>query len=331
MSSETQPKTAAEPVGQQLRRAREHLGLDLSAIADQQHLRTSIIQAIEDGDYSKVDTELFLKGYIRAYAQQVGLNGDAIIRDLDAELEPLRKERERQHEADPLVGIERKKKHKRRLARAVVILAILAAIAFAVSAYLADGDRRLPGFGADSSSEAIGGDTDPNEELGEPGPSAAPTLPAEPEDTETGVTENVEPPIGQPESAEPEAAFSQLSPPLVDEPGIDGGSPEIDAPDTPVAVSPEPEMPADDLAAASSQLRMSFNDDCWVQVTDAQGNRLASALRTQGDVLELTGEAPFSVVVGAMTALESLEFRGETVDLNNIRAVNNRAQFTLEP
>ena len=70
---------SAEPVGQQLRRAREKAGLSLAAVADQQHLRVSVIQAIESGDYSKIDTELFLKGYVRAYARQVGLDGCSVL------------------------------------------------------------------------------------------------------------------------------------------------------------------------------------------------------------------------------------------------------------
>ena len=78
-------------------------------------------------------------------------------------------------------------------------------------------------------------------------------------------------------------------------------------------------------------LRMSFSDACWVQVTDADGNRLTSSLYSQGDVLDVAGSAPLDVIVGAMSAVASLEFQGEAVDLGSFRAVNNRAQFTLEP
>ncbi len=344
MSSEEQPKRTAEPVGQQLRRARERAGLDLSAIADQQHLRTSVIQAIEDGDYGKVDTELFLKGYVRAYAQHVGLEPDAIIQDLDAELEPLREERERQHEADPLVDIERRKRRKQRVARAVVVLLVLAGIGLAVFVYLADGSRKLPGFGADQPPE-----TSENMPQAEEGGSEPGVL-----DTQPGVVEPEAPDTGLPESPEADAPGVDDSELTVSPVVVEGGStasqnpqnapaeePEVIEPEMPEVASSEPEPEpdvvtesapaAEEVATTSTELRMSFNDDCWVQVTDAQGNRLASTLRTSGDVLEVSGEAPLSVVIGAMSALDSLEFEGEPVDLNTIRAVNDRAQFTLEP
>ena len=72
-----------EPVGRQLQKAREKTGLSTGDVAAAQHLRPSVIQAIESGDYSQIDSELFLKGYVRAYAKQVGLDADAVIADLD--------------------------------------------------------------------------------------------------------------------------------------------------------------------------------------------------------------------------------------------------------
>ena len=92
-SDETQQAASTETVGQQLKKARERHGLSIAQIADAQHLRNGVIQAIENDDHSQIDSELFLKGYVRAYAKQVGLNGDAIIADLNLELEPMRQSR----------------------------------------------------------------------------------------------------------------------------------------------------------------------------------------------------------------------------------------------
>lgn len=359
MSREEQPKRSAPPVGHQLRRAREQLGLNMSDVADQQHLRTSVIQAIEEGDYSKVDTELFLKGYVRAYARQVQLDADAIIRDLDAELEPLRKERERQHEADPLVDIERRKRRKRRIARAAVVLLVLAGIGFGVVTWLADGERRLPGFGADSSAESD-----------EPAPAASDedVLLQSSENTDDLVTEEPQPEITSgpadtedtvvidadmvedPEQAQaledeqrqapredsPQALNEDTQLPAENQPQLvtdPAEATQAEAPEQtePPAVASSPEAPVEQPAGTEAALRMSFSDDCWVQITDAEGNSLSSSLHSQGDVLEVEGVAPLNVIVGAMSAVESLEFQGETVDLESFRVVNNRAQFTLEP
>ena len=118
MTSEEQPSPAVQdPAGQQLRRAREALGLSLEQVAEAQHLRPSVIQDIEQGRYERIDSELFLKGYVRAYAKQVNLNAESLLSTLDQELEPLREQKAREAEANPLVSIERKKRQKRRIAK----------------------------------------------------------------------------------------------------------------------------------------------------------------------------------------------------------------------
>ena len=109
-----QPSGLSEPTGQLLKRAREQKGLSVSAVADAQHLRPAIIQAIEDGHYEQIDSELFLKGYVRTYARQVDLDPDAVIATLDEELEPLRQQKVQAEEANPLIDIERRRRRKRR-------------------------------------------------------------------------------------------------------------------------------------------------------------------------------------------------------------------------
>jgi cytoskeleton protein RodZ len=353
MSSEEQPKRSAEPVGYQLRRAREQLGLDVSAIADQQHLRTSVIQAIEDGDYSKVDTELFLKGYVRAYAKQVELDADAIIRDLDAELEPLRKERERQYEADPLVDIQRKKSRKRRIARAVVVLVVLVGIGFGITTWMADGGRRLPGFSSSTVSESTEGDSlaaqeepvDQSPEQASDSSSAQPEPDATSEGDGTvdvqgvddGATDVIQDPVEKTTEESAQAPTESGAEASVETASVENvtdvsAQPEvIETTESTQVTEQEPQELGEPAVTDEATLRMSFSDACWVQVTDADGNRLTSSLYSQGDVLDVAGSAPLDVIVGAMSAVASLEFQGEAVDLGSFRVVNNRAQFTLEP
>lgn len=130
-SNEPQQSAVGEPAGQQLKRARESHGLSLKDIADAQHLRVSVIQAIEDGNYNEIDSELFLKGYVRAYAKHVGADANALIESLDQELEPTRRERVLQEQENPLIDIERRRRKKRQLAKAFGVIIVLGAIALA--------------------------------------------------------------------------------------------------------------------------------------------------------------------------------------------------------
>ncbi|ERS86718.1 hypothetical protein Q672_01200 [Marinobacter sp. EVN1] len=340
MTGEEQSQPASEAsVGQQLRRAREKLGLSVSDIADQQHLRPSVIQSIEEGDYSKVDTELFLKGYVRTYARQVKLDADALIAALDSELEPLRQQREQEQQANPLVDIERKKKRKRQIAKLVVLLAFLGVVGFLAYSYLVKPVSEPVQSNADGISEALEAQSGEAVSDASARPEDAPSVieeaeqPAEPEqmDSGTGSVGNVETENGAVTDTE-----------ALSEPTASGGlgqeellseQPSVEQPPV-VAQSPDPALTESEVMedpVETVRLAMTFSDDCWIQVTDGAGNRLASALRREGDALDVSGQPPLRVVVGAMSAVESLEFQGEPMDLGNFRVVNNRSEFTLEP
>ncbi|AHI29975.1 helix-turn-helix domain-containing protein [Marinobacter similis] len=147
MANEENPEVmTSDPVGLQLKRAREQRGLSDSDVAQAQHLRPAVIQAIEAGEYGQVDSELFLKGYVRAYARQVGLDDNKIVADLDRELEPLRQKREQEVEANPLVDIERRRRRKRRLAKVVLLLGVAALAGYLVFAFvLPESEMTSPG------------------------------------------------------------------------------------------------------------------------------------------------------------------------------------------
>lgn len=340
MTGEEQSQPASEAsVGQQLRRAREKLGLSVSDIADQQHLRPSIIQSIEEGDYGKVDTELFLKGYVRTYARQVRLDADSVIAALDSELEPLRQQREQEQQANPLVDIERKKKRKRQIAKLVVLLVFLGVVGFLAYSYLVKPQPEPVKSRADDTSESIKPGT------GEASDDAGPEL----EEATSVIQESEEPTVSESEPkpeesetssvgefqtlSESESDTESLSVPPTD--NESSGQEERLAEQSPVVVqSPEPALTESEVMEApveTVRLAMTFSDDCWIQVTDGADNRLASALRREGDVLDVSGQPPLRVVVGAMSAVESLEFQGEPMDLGSFRVVNNRSEFTLEP
>ncbi|MBR9869592.1 MAG: DUF4115 domain-containing protein [Gammaproteobacteria bacterium] len=325
VSDKPENYSPAEPVGQQLKRAREAKGLSVSAVAEQQHLRPSVVQAIEAGDYEKIDTELFLKGYVRAYARQVGLNADSVIRDLDAELAPARKRREEALQTSPLVDIERRKKRKQRIAKTILWLLLIGVVA-SIALYFVTQKQTANEDSASRASETVmDQDGDVAEELSEP----AIDSPAISHTRETAATDI-------PESEEP---LSEADDPL---PMAQSNVEETEVlPDTldpveePAASDEEPLEAADavDSVAESSvgRLEMTFSGDCWLKVTDATGQRLVSGLRQQGDKLDVRGTPPLNVVVGAMSAVEVIRFQNETLDMGNFRVVNNRSEFTLEP
>ncbi|WP_288354289.1 RodZ domain-containing protein [uncultured Marinobacter sp.] len=344
-----QPSGLSEPTGQLLKRAREQKGLSVSAVADAQHLRPAIIQAIEDGHYEQIDSELFLKGYVRTYARQVDLDPDAVIATLDEELEPLRQQKVQAEEANPLIDIERRRRRKRRVAKFLLLLLAIAVIAFLALRFIGEldgitGGTAEPTASSESdvsaqpepSEETVSVDDTVDTELAEPGTEEEADRLSAPVDEASIVEDNSElaelpedPQVNEQVSGSPAPTVEDDSAPAA-QPAVD----EIDESQVPVVTSePEPafqESAQPTAAVGSARLEMTFSDECWVQVTDSAGNRLVGSLQRDGDRINVSGRLPIDVVVGAVDAIESIRFDGQPIDLSGYRVVNNRAEFSLD-
>ena len=342
-SEESSPSVDKGNTGKQLRQARESAGLTVTQVAENQHLRPSIIQAIEEGDYSQIDSELFLKGYVRTYAGIVGLNADSLVASLDKELEPLRRENAAAEEVNPLHDIERRKRQKARIAKSVMF--ILALVVLGLLAY-----RFVPPMMEETAPQPSGesepaieeqespfdeGQVEPSEEAEDPAPQLGRDRDGELAEADAGL---------QIEASEEDVFFDREADSEIDSENEDisasgadfnsavteesntGEQPETDIVSEPVSESPG----SASEGLASSLFTASFIDDCWVQVTDARGRTLVSALRRAGERISVDGIPPLRIVLGAADAVEQLEFAGESVDLSSYRIINNRVEFTLD-
>ncbi|WP_406663971.1 RodZ domain-containing protein [Gallaecimonas sp. GXIMD1310] len=71
-------------------------------------------------------------------------------------------------------------------------------------------------------------------------------------------------------------------------------------------------------AATTDSLQVAFTGNCWVSITDANGQRLMVGLKTPGQSATLSGTAPFSVKLGAPEHVQ-LHYHGKTIDLSGFR------------
>jgi cytoskeletal protein RodZ len=76
-------------VGAQLRTSREARGLSIDAVAHTTRVQPRIIAAIEQNDITVVPPRPFGRGFVRAYAREVGLDADAVTRDYFAQFAPV--------------------------------------------------------------------------------------------------------------------------------------------------------------------------------------------------------------------------------------------------
>ena len=65
--------------GTRLRSQREQQQIPLADIAERTKIKLSLLEALERGDVSLWPTGIFRRSFVRAYAQAIGLDADAVL------------------------------------------------------------------------------------------------------------------------------------------------------------------------------------------------------------------------------------------------------------
>ncbi|MCL6408298.1 DUF4115 domain-containing protein, partial [Dickeya dadantii] len=75
-------------------------------------------------------------------------------------------------------------------------------------------------------------------------------------------------------------------------------------------------------------LVMTFTADCWLEVTDVSGKKLFSGMQRNGSTLNLDGQSPYQLKIGAPAAVQ-IKFQGKPVDLSRFVRSSQVARLTL--
>ncbi|GAB1816896.1 helix-turn-helix domain-containing protein [Herbidospora sp. RD11066] len=71
-------------IGGTISEAREQRGLSVADLSQRTRIREAIIAAIERDDFSACNGDFYARGHLRALARELGLEGDALVREYDA-------------------------------------------------------------------------------------------------------------------------------------------------------------------------------------------------------------------------------------------------------
>ncbi len=82
-----------------------------------------------------------------------------------------------------------------------------------------------------------------------------------------------------------------------------------------------------ELVPEISSAVFTFSGDCWVNIYDATGERIAWGVKKLGYVMTVTGKAPLKVTLGK-PELAAIAFNGKQVDMSSFN-VGNITKFTL--
>src|SRR5262245_61095185 len=74
--------------GERLQRARIDAGLSLPELADRTKIQGWILESIERNEYERLPRGPFIRGFLRAFAREVGLDPAVIVAEYVDALEP---------------------------------------------------------------------------------------------------------------------------------------------------------------------------------------------------------------------------------------------------
>ncbi|MFE8118465.1 cytoskeleton protein RodZ [Brenneria goodwinii] len=321
----TQDNTASTIPGERLRQARERLGLTQQIVADRLCLKLSIVRQIEEGNVSANLAPTFLRGYIRSYAKLVHVPEDELLPILDKHVVP------KAYNVAPMQSFSLGKSRKKRdgwlmtFTWLVVIIVLGLTGAWWWQNHQAQQQEINSMVDHATSMQASSeGQEVPLMDNTEPAdPAPADVAPAAPTDVPLN-TENSAPELAA--SAPSSSAAPAASAPSTPAPSIPAQQPATGDMSQSAMV---PATPAEQSPIAESQaLVMRFNADCWLEVTDASGKKLFSGLQHNGGSLNLSGQAPYSLKIGAPAAVQ-IQFQGKPVDLSRFVRSNQVARLTL--
>jgi cytoskeletal protein RodZ len=119
-------------IGSSLRRAREQRGLELSDVECETRIRSRYLRALEEERFDLIPGAAYAKGFLRTYADHLGLDADTFVDELTTRLPP---EDEPPLHATP-AG------RRRRLAAPAPLAGLVVVIGAAVALWLLGGTSR---------------------------------------------------------------------------------------------------------------------------------------------------------------------------------------------
>lgn len=363
----TKETPAMEPVmplpGAQLKKAREASGRALEDVAHEMHMKVWQLDELEKDNYDKLAGAVFVQGYIRAYARLLEIDAEPLLQSFSAQ-----KIEEPRWEMHPPVEEAPGKSIWLAVVTGLVAAALVAAFVVWLNAngYLGDKfgfsggtnnvsapEQSLPISEAPVLIEKSNGQAEQSISIpgqlseGEAGSEALSQI------QDSAESQNNEPPAesgaqaGTPEAKassdkEEQSAETELSD--TETAAEEAPSGTADSPNESTTPSlaedqstPAPSGDASGQVAATpvgSQdsmgvVSLSFEEDSWVEVRDANGKLLIHGLRKAGFAAQIDGKAPYQVFLGNAPGVV-IEIDGDSFDTTSYVRENRTARFLLQ-
>lgn len=329
----TQDSQAAQTTGTRLRNAREQLGLSQQAVAERLCLKVSTVRDIEDDKAPADLASTFLRGYIRSYARLVHIPEEELL-PMMAKQAPVKAAKVAPMQTFAL-GKRRKKRDGWLMSFTWLVLFVVIGLtgAWWWQNHKAQ-QEEITSMADQSSAELNTNDSSGSQNV----PLETSAAQSQAPDANTAAPQTT-----APDAAPAATAQTNTAPAPATTPAANAQANAVVAPSQ-ANVDPAPTAPAATASngaplptsqagvttpvTEANALVMNFNADCWLEVSDATGKKLFSGLQRKDGTLNLTGQAPYKLKIGAPAAVQ-IQFQGKPVDLSRFIRTNQVARFTL--
>lgn len=328
MNTETNPdQQDARTTGSRLRNAREQLGLSQQAVAERLCLKVSTVRDIEEDKAPAELASTFLRGYIRSYARLVHIPEEELLPMMEKQA-PVRAAKVAPMQSFSL-GKRRKKRDGWLMSFTWLVLFVVVGLTVAwwwqnhkaqqeEITTMADQSSVELNNSSNTGSQDVPMDTGATSAPAAPEATAPTTAPADTAATQTPA-----------QTTTPEPATDAQNNAVV-APSQANVDPAATAQTTAPVATGLPTDPAQSATPAvdPNALVMNFTADCWLEVTDATGKKLFSGLQRKDGNLNLVGQAPYKLKIGAPAAVQ-IQYQGKPVDLSRFIRTNQVARLTV--
>ncbi|EJQ5987056.1 cytoskeleton protein RodZ [Escherichia coli] len=297
----THDQNEALTTGARLRNAREQLGLSQQAVAERLCLKVSTVRDIEEDKAPADLASTFLRGYIRSYARLVHIPEEELLPGLEKQA-PLRAAK-----VAPMQSFSLGKRRKKRDGWLMTFTWLVLFVVIGLSGAWWWQDHKAQ-----------------QEEI---------TTMADQSSAELNNNQSQSVPLDTSTTTDQAMATTPTSP--VDTTATNTQTPAVTAPAPAATTTPDgaAPLPTDQAGVTTpavdpNALVMNFTADCWLEVTDATGKKLFSGMQRKDGNLNLTGQAPYKLKIGAPAAVQ-IQYQGKPVDLSRFIRTNQVARLTL--
>ena len=292
---DVQQETVVQKVspGGLLARARNSQGFSIAEIAENLKITENYVKAIEESAFDALPQPAFVRGYIRNYARLVGLNGEELVKDFDRFIGNDGLDAPRLQGARKIKPLRAHRTPASSLALALLLVVSLGGLSYYFWNHWLDAEAVVDPVVGIAMVEDI------SAELPEEPPVFGESMAPIASEAATAMEKN---PVIDDTAAvtEDEAIQQEMSPellPVPEDAEVVGVTPG-DGTKTPMAEYGKP-------------LVIDFSADCWVEIKDATGEVLISAVQKAGSSINLDVFPPVSVRFGNTQGVKSILLDGQ--------------------